>query len=71
MTVAWSPDELEQIGSAEELHIAANRADGTLGARPVLWLIAGGLYAPSLYLSYGVTAPCGRGNSEASGVIGM
>jgi hypothetical protein len=29
MSAAWSPEELERIGSAEELEIAAKRADGT------------------------------------------
>jgi hypothetical protein len=28
MTVAWSPDDLERIGAAEELQIATSRADG-------------------------------------------
>ena len=42
MTVAWSPDELERIGRAEELHIAANRADGTLGREVPIWVVRAG-----------------------------
>jgi hypothetical protein len=42
MTVAWSPDELERIGRAEELHIAAKRADGTLGREVPIWVVRAG-----------------------------
>jgi hypothetical protein len=42
MTVAWSPDELERIGRAEELHIAAVRADGTLGREVPIWVVRAG-----------------------------
>jgi hypothetical protein len=42
MTVAWSPDELERIGSAEELHIAARRADGTLRREVPIWVVRAG-----------------------------
>ena len=30
MTATWSPDELQRIGSAQELEIAVKRADGTV-----------------------------------------
>jgi hypothetical protein len=30
VTIAWSPEELARLGSAEELQIAGKRADGTL-----------------------------------------
>jgi hypothetical protein len=43
MTDAWSPDELERLGTAQELHIATRRADGTLRPEvPVLVVRAGG-----------------------------
>jgi hypothetical protein len=36
---AWSPDELDRIGGAEELQIAARRRDGSL-RRPVpIWVV--------------------------------
>ena len=42
MTTAWSPDELERIGRAEELHISAERADGTLGREVPIWVVRAG-----------------------------
>jgi hypothetical protein len=42
MTVAWSQDELERIGRADELHIAARRADGTLGREVPIWVVRAG-----------------------------
>ena len=42
MTVAWSPDGLERIGRAEELQIAAERADGTLGREVPIWVVRAG-----------------------------
>ena len=42
MTVAWSPDELERIGGAEELHIAPKRAEGTLGREVPVWVVRAG-----------------------------
>jgi hypothetical protein len=42
MTTAWSPEELERIGSAEELQIAAKRADGTLGREVPIWVVRAG-----------------------------
>jgi hypothetical protein len=42
MTVAWPPDELERIGRAEELQIAAKRADGTLGREVPIWVVRAG-----------------------------
>jgi hypothetical protein len=42
MNVAWSPDELERIGRAEELQIAAERADGTLGRAVPIWVVSAG-----------------------------
>ena len=42
MTVAWSPDELERIGGAEELQIATKRADGTLRRAVPIWVVRAG-----------------------------
>ena len=42
MTVAWSPDELERIRRAEELQIAAKRADGTLRREVPIWVVRAG-----------------------------
>ena len=42
MTAAWSPEELERIGEAEELGIAAKRADGTLRRWVPIWVVCVG-----------------------------
>jgi hypothetical protein len=42
MTFAWSPDELERIGGAEELQIATKRADGTLRREVPIWVVRAG-----------------------------
>ncbi len=39
MNAVWPPGELERIGSAEELHITARRADGTLGREVPIWVV--------------------------------
>jgi hypothetical protein len=40
MTAAgWTPEELERIGSADELKIAAVRGDGTLGRTVPIWVV--------------------------------
>jgi len=51
MTVAWSPDELERIGTAEELHIATSRADGTLRRAVPIWVVgvSGQVYVRTWY----------------------
>jgi len=36
---AWANDELNKIGSAEELRIAALRADGTLRKPVIIWVV--------------------------------
>jgi hypothetical protein len=36
---AWSKDELNKIGSADELQIAALRADGTLRKPVIIWVV--------------------------------
>jgi hypothetical protein len=36
---AWTSDELTQIGAADELRIAARRADGTLRNPVTIWVV--------------------------------
>jgi hypothetical protein len=42
MTIAWSPDELERIGAADELYIATRREDGTLRREVPVWVVCAG-----------------------------
>jgi hypothetical protein len=51
MTVAWTPDELERIGRAEELHIAVKRTDGTPRGEVPIWVVRAGsqLYVRTWY----------------------
>jgi hypothetical protein len=37
---AWSEEQLEQIGAADELEIAARRADGALPGRVPIWVVS-------------------------------
>jgi hypothetical protein len=37
--VKWSPEELNSIGSAAELHIAIRRPDGRLGRWTPIWVV--------------------------------
>jgi hypothetical protein len=38
MTAAWTTDELDRIGAADELHIASRRTDGTLRRPLPIWV---------------------------------
>jgi hypothetical protein len=51
MTVVWSPDELERIGTAEELRVATKRADGTLHREVPIWVVStkGQVYVRTWY----------------------
>jgi hypothetical protein len=51
MTAAWSPDELERIGTAEELHIAIYRVDGALLREVPIWVVrvSGQVYVRTWY----------------------
>jgi len=51
MTVAWSADELERIGAAEELRIATSRPDGTLRREVPIWVVcvSGQVYVRTWY----------------------
>jgi hypothetical protein len=39
---AWTKDELDKIGAAEELEIASVRRDGTLSNPVTIWVVRGG-----------------------------
>ena len=58
---AWSNDELERIGAAEELQIASLRRDGTLRRPVTIWVVRHGndLYVRSVN---------GRGSSWFRGI---
>ncbi|HEY2520161.1 MAG TPA: DUF2255 family protein [Streptosporangiaceae bacterium] len=42
MTAAWTPEQLERIGAAEELRIASRRPDGSLRRWVPIWVVAAG-----------------------------
>jgi hypothetical protein len=42
MTSAWSPEQLQQIGASDELHIAVRRADGSLRREVPIWVVCVG-----------------------------
>ena len=42
MTGTWSPQDLERISAARELHIAVMRADGTFGGWTPIWVVCTG-----------------------------
>jgi hypothetical protein len=60
MMTAWTNDELNKIGKAEELEIASLRRDGTLTNPVTIWVVREGddLYVRSVN---GRTAPWFRG----------
>jgi len=58
---AWTSDELNKIGAAEELQIASERRDGTLRRPVTIWVVRHG---DDLY----VRSVKGRGSSWFRGV---
>ena len=44
---AWTSDELDRIGAADELRIAARRKDGTLRTPRIIWVVR---YGDDLYV---------------------
>lgn len=48
---SWKPDELSRIGAAEELRLAARRADDTHSAYTTMWVVCVGdqLFVRSAY----------------------
>jgi hypothetical protein len=71
---AWTQDELDRIGKAEELEIAARRADGTLRKPVPVWVVRVGdeLYVRSGYGDraawYRATQRCREGHISAGGI---
>ncbi len=70
----WTDDELEKIGTAEELKIASVRLDGSLSPRVIIWVVRLGddLYIRS-YLGRGSawfkeTQPRHEGHVRAGGI---
>jgi hypothetical protein len=63
--VAWSNDELQKIGAAEELRLASLRSDGTLRPYVTMWVVRADdeLYVRS---AYGANNPWFR-RAKASG----
>jgi len=47
----WTPEELDRIGQAEELHLATGRKDGGLSQYVTMWVVRAGddLYVRSAY----------------------
>ena len=60
----WTRDELNKIGTAEELEIASVRQDGTLRKPTTIWVVRLGddLYVRSAY---------GRGSNGAAARLGI
>lgn len=48
---AWTPEELDRIGDAEELRVASYRGDGSLRKYVIIWVArdGGDLYVRSAY----------------------
>ncbi|MFD9514923.1 DUF2255 family protein [Streptomyces mirabilis] len=51
MAKAWTDDELDRVGSAEELVIASVRHDGALSKQRTIWVVrvGDGIYVRSVY----------------------
>lgn len=62
----WTPDELDRVGKAEELHLASARPDGTLRPYVTMWVVCAGdeLYVRS---AFGPDNPWYR-RAKASGI---
>lgn len=71
---AWTPDELDWIGKAEELQLASSRPDGTLRPYVTIWAVRAGndLYVRSAYgqdnPSFRRATASGTGRIRAGGV---
>jgi hypothetical protein len=71
---AWTDNELRRVGDADELEIAAVRADGTLRAPRPIWVVRAGddLYVRAAYGSgsgwHRVARTSGRARISAVGV---
>jgi hypothetical protein len=72
--MSWTPEELEKVGSADELELASRRPDGSLRPFVTIWVVRAGdeIYVRS---AYGYENPwfqralrAGRGRIKAGGV---
>jgi hypothetical protein len=70
----WTPEELDRIGRAEELHLATRRRDGGLSRYVTMWVVRAGdhLYVRSAYGPgnpwYRRARAAGEGRVRAGGV---
>ncbi len=70
----WTEDDLDRIGTAEELNLASLRADGTLRPYVTMWVVRAGdeLYVRSAYGAgnpwYRRAKASGTGRIRAGGV---
>jgi hypothetical protein len=70
----WTPEELDRIGQAEELHLATGRRDGGLSQYVTMWVVRAGddLYVRSAYGQgnpwYRRATAAGEGRVRAGGV---
>jgi hypothetical protein len=70
----WTPEELDRIGQAEELHLATRRRDGGLSRYVTMWVVraGGSLYVRSAYGPgnpwYRRARAAGEGRMRAGGV---
>jgi hypothetical protein len=70
----WTPEELDRIGQAEELHLATRRRDGGLSRYVTMWVVRAGedLYVRSAYGPgnpwYRRATAAGEGRVRADGV---
>lgn len=75
MMAGWTNDELNQIGSADELQIASLRRDGTLRNPVTIWVVrvGGDLYVRAVKGRTGPwfrgTQTCHEGRIWAGGVV--
>ncbi|MFC8730891.1 DUF2255 family protein [Luteimicrobium sp. NPDC057192] len=72
--MAWTTDELDRIGAAEELEVSSYRADGTLRPFVTIWVVRSGddLFVRSAYGPrngwFRRAEASGRGRVRAGGV---
>jgi hypothetical protein len=70
----WTPEELDRIGQAEELHLATRRRDGGLSRYVTMWVVraSDSLYVRSAYGPgnpwYRRATAAGEGRVRADGV---
>jgi hypothetical protein len=70
----WTPEELDRIGQAEELHLATRRRDSELSRYVTMWVVrvTDGLYVRSAYGPgnpwYRRATAAGEGRLRAGGV---